>query len=199
MATPQQLLDDLHVAGVEVSDVWDLVNTRRPYPVAIPVLMDWLEHLDERMASAWEGEQLREGLVRALAVREARPAAAQLLVTQMRRYRGKGGSTTAWALGNALAVVADDSVYDDLKALALDTDLGAARQMLAEALQRATNPDATATLIAMLADATVSGHAVAALAKRGDPTGIEALRPFADDPRTWVRKAARQALERPPS
>ena len=197
--TPQQLLDDLHAAGVEVSDVWDLVNTRRPYPVAIPVLMEWVEHLDERVASALEGEQLREGLVRALTVREARPAAAPLLVTQMQRYRGKGDSATAWAIGNALAVVADDSVYDDLKALALDTDLGAARQMLAEALQRVSNPDATATLITMLADATVSGHAVAALAKRGDPTGIEALRPFTDDPRPWVRKAARQALERPPA
>jgi len=99
VATPQQLLHDLHAAGVEVSDVWDLVNTRRPYPVAIPVLMDWLEHLDERMDSAWEGEQLREGLVRALTVREARPTAAPLLVTQMRRYRGKGGSATAWPSG----------------------------------------------------------------------------------------------------
>ena len=196
MATPQQLLDELHSVGVEVSDVWDMVNTRRTYPAAMPVLLDWLEHLDERMASAWEGEQLREGLVRALTVREARPAAASLLVSQMRRYRGQGDSGTAWAIGNALAVVADDSVYDDLKVLALDTDLGAARQMLAEALQRVSNPDATHTLIAMLADATVSGHAVAALAKRGDPTGIEALRPFADDPRAWVRKAARKALER---
>jgi HEAT repeat protein len=69
--------------------------------------------------------------------------------------------------------------------------------MLAEALQRMKTPDATRTLIRMLEDRDVAGHAVSALSKRDDPTGSEALRPFLHDKRTWVRKAARRALDRP--
>jgi HEAT repeat protein len=149
--------------------------------------------------AAWLGtvKPLREGIVRALTVREARPVAAPLLIAQMRRYRGDGASSTAWAIGNALATVADDSVYDDVKSLALDPELGRSREMLAEALQRMKTPDATRTLIRMLEDRDVAGHAVSALSKRDDPTGSEALRPFLHDKRTWVRKAARRALDRP--
>src|SRR4030088_3102473 len=51
-------------AGVAVQSVWDLVNTKEPYPAAVPVL---LEHLRRPYP-----ERVREGIARALAVPEAR-------------------------------------------------------------------------------------------------------------------------------
>jgi hypothetical protein len=63
MGTPRGLLDDLRAVGVEVDDVWALVNRRRPYPEAIPVLLDWLQRLDERGMASSEDPKLREGLV----------------------------------------------------------------------------------------------------------------------------------------
>lgn len=62
-------------------------------------------------------------------------------------------------------------------------------------VRRMKNPDAASFLVAMLGDGHVSGHAVDALAKRGDPAAIEALRPFADDKRASVSRAARRALK----
>ncbi|MEO0249525.1 MAG: hypothetical protein ABIN58_08295, partial [candidate division WOR-3 bacterium] len=51
-------------AGLEVSSVWDLVNTSEPYPEAIPVLIKLLSQIEE--------PHMKEGIVRALTVKEAR-------------------------------------------------------------------------------------------------------------------------------
>src|SRR5690242_13811090 len=42
-AAEQPILRELHAVGVDVSSVWDLVNTSAPYPLAIPVLLRHLE------------------------------------------------------------------------------------------------------------------------------------------------------------
>lgn len=49
--------------GVAVQSVWDLVNTKAPYPAAVSIL---LEHLMRPYP-----ERVREGIARALAVPEA--------------------------------------------------------------------------------------------------------------------------------
>src|SRR4051812_25341911 len=54
------LVRDLRAAGFQLSSVWDLVNTRAPYPALVPVL---LSHLDRPYP-----ERIREGIARALAV-----------------------------------------------------------------------------------------------------------------------------------
>ena len=58
------LRNALHAAGSQVSSVWDLVNTSSPYPELVPLLLD---HIDRPYS-----DEVREGIVRALAVREAR-------------------------------------------------------------------------------------------------------------------------------
>jgi hypothetical protein len=57
------LVSDLAAVGVQVESVWTLVNTREPYPTAIPILV---EHLDQDYP-----DRVREGIARALAVPEA--------------------------------------------------------------------------------------------------------------------------------
>lgn len=196
MPTPRALLDELAESGLAVEDIWDVVQTRRRYAKAIPVLLDWLRNLDQRVTVGQGRDHLREALIRALTVPDGRPVAASQIMEELRRCSASGHSSTAWAAGNALAVVADDSVYQEVKVLALDTSLGKAREMLPLALARMKNPDATPTLVALLSDPDVSGHAVEALARRGDPVGIRALEPFSEDKRAWVRRKARQALQR---
>jgi len=58
------LVEALGQVGEHVKSVWDLVNTSRPYPLAIDVL---LEHLQRPYP-----EQILEGIARALAVPESR-------------------------------------------------------------------------------------------------------------------------------
>jgi hypothetical protein len=60
----QTIVSDLTRAGVEVSSVWDLVNTSEPYPAALPVL---LEHLER----GGYPDRVMESLGRALAVKPA--------------------------------------------------------------------------------------------------------------------------------
>jgi len=57
------ILKDLEAAGWKVDSVWDLVNTSKPYPAAIPVL---LSHLKRPYS-----DRIREGIARALAVPDA--------------------------------------------------------------------------------------------------------------------------------
>lgn len=63
-AAERPIVVDIRAAGVEISSVWDLVNTSEPYPDALPVL---LEHLEQ----GGYPERVMESLGRALAVKPA--------------------------------------------------------------------------------------------------------------------------------
>lgn len=58
------LVRDLNAIGYAVSSVWDLVNTASPYAEAVPVLF---RHLQRSYPV-----QIRDGIARALAVKEAK-------------------------------------------------------------------------------------------------------------------------------
>lgn len=71
----------------------------------------------------------------------------------------------AWAIGNALSVVADDSHFDELAELARDRRYGTARQMIVHGLGRSRHPAAVGLLIELLADDDIAAHAAIALGK----------------------------------
>jgi HEAT repeats len=193
MNTPPQLLDDLRAVGVIVADVWDLVNTNRRYDAAIPVLMDWLEHADTRVPLEHR-TKLCEGLVRALTVPAARPHAAPLLVKQFREARDPTGSGLRWATGNALAEVADDSMFDELAELARDRRYGRARQMIVWGFRRSRDPRAVPLLVELLDDDEVAAHAASALGPLKAASARPALERLVNHPKPLVRRNAKKAL-----
>src|ERR1043165_213162 len=65
------LVAELRGAGYPVESVWDLVTTRDRYPIAVPILV---EHLQRPYPG-----RIREGIARALAVREAKSAYSLLV------------------------------------------------------------------------------------------------------------------------
>jgi len=70
----EPIVDALRKVGVEVNSVWDLVNTGEPYPDAIPVLIEHIQkpyHLRNK-----------EGIARALAVKEAKNIAWEVLLSE---------------------------------------------------------------------------------------------------------------------
>lgn len=194
MTTPPDLVRELADVGVPVLDIWDLVNARTAqYPVAIPILLDWLEHLDARVPGP-ERDRLREGLIRALTVKAARPAAAPVMIDQFKRAIAAGRPGEAWAIGNALSVVADDSLFDELAALASDPNNGTARQMIVHGLSGSRHPLAIRLLVDLLADDDVAAHAAIALGKLKAATARPALEALLDHPRPLVRREAKKAL-----
>jgi hypothetical protein len=71
------LIKDLRAAGANIDSVWDLVNSRRPYAHLIHVL---LKHLPRKY-----DVKIREGIARALTVREARGVAVQPIIEELIR------------------------------------------------------------------------------------------------------------------
>ncbi|MPZ96281.1 MAG: hypothetical protein GEU96_15555 [Propionibacteriales bacterium] len=197
MSTPDGLMQDLREVGIEAEDIWDLVDRVSDYGAAIPVLLDWLTNLESR-APEKDRPRLQEGLVRALTVSAARPAAAPALVREFRRTEDSTGLGNRWVIGNALAVVADDSMFDELDELIRDRSYGRARQMLVAGLGRSTDPRAVELLISMLKDDEVAAHALTALA-RLKPPGVRAhVEPLLGHGNLLVRREAKKAMAKLP-
>jgi HEAT repeat protein len=190
MTALQQFVADLATVGVVVEDPWDLVNTERSYPQAIPVLLDWLDRL-EREVPEDERDKFREALLRALTVKEAPGFAAPALIREFRRARP---GVTRWTVGNGLEVVADDRVFNDLVEIARDRGFGRDRQMVVLALARTSDPRATGVLAALLDDDDVAGQAVMALGRLRATEMRPAIERLLASPKPWVRSEAKKAL-----
>lgn len=186
----QRVAKALQGVGVKVDSIFDLVNTRRSYKQAIPLLMELLPTIQE----PW----IKEGVVRALAVKEA--VGEEVARAMIREFEAIDPSAPPmeqglkWAIANTLSVVARDPVFEEVAALARDKRHGKAREMLAEALARMKDPRAVDVLVDLLDDDEVAGHAVVALGKLKARAAKPAIERFLDHPKPWVRKEAERAL-----
>lgn len=131
-AEQELLVADIRRAGYPVREsVWELVNTADSYPEAIPVL---LKHLKRPYS-----DRLKEGIARALSVREARGVAGPSIVKAFDNAQN-GDRFYRWALANALTTVAKQSDRDAIKRLIeveVDDDV---RDRLKRALKTAAKP-----------------------------------------------------------
>lgn len=185
------LLAELAEGGFPVGSLTELRTSGQRYRSVVPVLLRWLPRALDR--------QSKEDLVRALSVPWARPVAARPLIAEFGRVNESDdptGTGLRWAIGNALSIVADDSVFDDLVRLVENRAFGKSRQMVVIGLGRSKRPEAVAVLVGLLEDDDVSGHAVKALAKLRSQDARPALERMVDDPRSWVRREAQKALDR---
>jgi hypothetical protein len=134
------LVKELREAGFDIQSVWDLVNTSKSYSAALPIL---LEHLQRAYPAP-----IREGIARSLAVPPARFGwdILKKLFREEQRNRAKDG------LAVAIAATADDSLIDQVIALARDRELGTSRNLLLRALARSKVPRAREALIELDAD-----------------------------------------------
>lgn len=184
------VVDALRRVGIQVSSIYELVNSKSPYPRAIPVLLSVLPNVKNR--------RIKEGIIRALTVKEARgTGAAKTLIAEFRQYGNDASySNLKWAIGNALSVVADDEVFEDIVDLVRDQKHGQAREMLALALANMKNTRAIDVLIELLNDEETAGHAIAALGKLKATKARPSLERFLNHPKAWFRKEARRALDK---
>jgi hypothetical protein len=113
------LVDELREAGFHVDSAWDLVNMSTPYPEALPIL---LEHLQRPYP-----DRVREGIARALAVRDAKLG----WDTLTRLYRQeKAGTDAKDGLAAALAATVTSETVDELIGLVRDPPHGESRLLL---------------------------------------------------------------------
>ena len=181
------LLGRIRETGFVTDSVDALRRSGVVYKKAIHLLLD--ELFQPHSAGALEQ------IVRAMSVPYAGPDAGPALVRLFHLVPDeKENASLKWAIGNALEIVADGSLVDELLSVSLDRKFGRARQMVVLALARFPSSEVIDGLVSLLDDADVGGHAVTALARMRDPRTHPWLERFRDDPRTWVRKEVRNAF-----
>lgn len=151
----QPIIGDLHRAGVEVTSVWDLVNSSDPYPAALPVL---IEHLERRGYP----DRVLEGVARALAVK---PAGAYW--TRLRDlYLRASGPDEMTGLAVALAAAASPENLGDLLTLLNETSRGDSRIFFVGAVLRIGNERGRRAVEALKDDPVLGKEATALLSRR---------------------------------
>jgi hypothetical protein len=120
------ILEELTQIGFHLEWVSDLRSGKYDYRDAIPVLMRWLPNVENR--------DIKEEIIKALSVPWAKPEAASLLINEFKKADVSEELSLKWAIGNALSVVTDDSVFSEIVELVRDRQHGRAREMLTVSL-----------------------------------------------------------------
>lgn len=156
-ADARPLLDELRAIEMRLDSLWDLVNTRQPYPAAIPVLMKYLD----RMALI----KNREAIVRALTVRESKGVADIALVEFLSGLKPAATfeeHQLVWLIGRALAFAASARTLPRIAALTVDSRYANAREGMLVALRRWRDPLAVDAIARLLDSPEARGLALKA-------------------------------------
>lgn len=153
----QPLIQALRDVGENVETVWDLVNTTRAYPKAIPILF---EHLQKPYHP-----KIKEGIARALTVRAARGVAWSVLLSEFLKDHDRSTLGPKWAIANALSFIADKNNVDDILELVQDKRHGENRGILVDALARFADSGVVRVLSQLTQDKEVAPRAEKALRK----------------------------------
>jgi hypothetical protein len=178
------VVKDLNESGFAVESIDELRRKGVDYVAAISLLLKWLPLVSDTT--------VKDSIVRALSIPQARQTAARPLIAEF-QAAPESDPSLKWTIGNALSIVADDTVFDEIVKLALDTRNGKSREMLVAALGNMRNPTAVDVLIELLNDEEVAGHALAGLAKLKAPQARPYIERLLKHPKPWVRKEARKA------
>ncbi len=174
--------------GVDADDVYDLVNGKVRYSTAIPVLVRLLE-------DGITDQATREGVIRALAVKEARGYAGPALIREFHRTP-KEAELLRWTIGNAMEVIMTDDCTGAVIQIVRDTNNGMARQMFVLALGNVKNEEAEQALMSLFEDAEVAPQAIRALGKMKSRRAKQAIRKLLRHSRPLIRQEAMKALKR---
>ncbi len=153
------LINELETVGIFITSVWDLVNERKKYPEAIDVLLKYLPLATH--------EKNKEGIVRALTVKEAKGKASSVLIKEY-DSTSKNKDMLRWIIGNAIATVMTSQDIDWLISTVTDKTNGGSREQLVKALGTVKSQEAIDVLNNLLNDQEVGSTAKNTLKKLKD-------------------------------
>lgn len=181
------LVNELNGVGINVTSLWDLVNTKDKYPKAIPVLV---AHLAKDYS-----EKSKEGVIRALAVKEAIGKGSPILLDEYNKIP-KDKMFLRWVIGNTIYATITESDLDEILSIVQDKENGMSRQMFVAALGKLKSEKAEDVLIKLLNDDEVIPHALEALGKMKSKKAKEKIEILTDHPKPLIKKEAQKALKK---
>ncbi|OMC42542.1 hypothetical protein A5745_21540 [Mycobacterium sp. IS-2888] len=195
----QAMKRELDAAGIPEDTVWELMNSRFDYPQAVPIMVDWLQHVDERIPPDEDRRAWRVGLVRNLITKHAKGnrAAADILFHQF-DIEPRLSNEELEATGFALAQVADRSDFPRVAALIRSERDFPAKSALVQWLGQVKTEDAKELAVSQLPDPGTRIQAMRALVRQ-KATGVrDAVAVYLDNEHEVFRKEARKTLDKLP-
>ena len=198
----RQMKRELFAAGIPEKTVWELVNAKDDYPQAVPIMVDWLEHLDERVPPedrrAW-----RAGLLRNLITKFARgnQRAVDVVLAQF-DISPPLSPLELEAATWAVAEIVESKDFDRIVPLIESPPVPYMRWVLVQWLGKVKAPEQRPHAIelarTMLLDPDVRVHAMRALV-RLKAKGVRAeVARYLEDDEPVFRKEAEKALAKLP-
>ncbi|WP_333662234.1 HEAT repeat domain-containing protein [Chishuiella changwenlii] len=182
------IIEELSKVDIIIDDIYDLVNTNNKYPSAIPIL---IKYLSEGITNLNE----KEGIIRALAVKEAIGIATPFLIKEYNQTC-KDNMSLRWTIGNTVYITSNKDDTDDIISIVKDKTNGISRQMFVLALGKINTNKVEDILISLLNDGDVIPHALEALGKIKSQRAKEKIQVFKNHSNKLIRREAEKALNR---
>ncbi|MCP2625622.1 HEAT repeat domain-containing protein [Mycolicibacterium smegmatis] len=197
----RRIMEELAAVGVPCYTLGDLSNRVPTIPQGIPIFIDWLTHLEDRIPGAEtpHREAIRAGLIRNLKDPAARgnPAAINALVVQMRRQPPLRSGLIGYAT-EALAHIATKLDFPTIIELIEELlPLGAVVGPLIEYLGKVKTDEARELALRFL-DTPSTYFALRALIQMKAPGVRARVEPYLTHDNASIRKEARRAMARLP-
>jgi hypothetical protein len=186
------LIADLSAVGIKVDSVWDLVNTNRAYPAAIPVLA---RHLQNRKYPI----KIREGIIRALIVPEADSTIAYALLHQLWELEPCSGGlndSLKGAIAVALTFMARKIPISEILRVIENEKFGYTIFPLIEAVAKIMGSKSIPILLPLLDRPSVAGPTARALANLKAIEALPKLRVLSDVPNGNLRAMIRGSIKK---
>lgn len=184
----QKIKKSLAKVGIEINDIYDLVNMNSSYPKAIPILVKLLK---EGITDC----KLKEGVIRSLAVKEAKGIANKVLIDEFKRV-SNDNILLKWTIGNTIEVIAQEEDLNEIIQIIKNSDNGMSRQMFVMALSKFKNKQIEDLLIKLLDDDELVLQSLDALIKIKSSKSINKIKSLLQSSRKPVKDKAEKALRK---
>ena len=188
MDEDNKTVSELKKVGITIKNIYDLVNTNIPYPEAIPVLKQLLKDGISHVG-------LKSGILRALAVPEAKGEIGSILINEFYKTP-KDKMTLRWTIGNTMEVVICKDDIDEVIKIVGDKSNGMSRQMFVLALGNIPSEKSEDILIKVLNDEEIAAHALAALGKLKSKKAKIKIIELTEHSNSLIKKEAKKALKK---
>lgn len=190
---------ELNEAAIPEDTVWQLVNSKTGYPQAVPIMVDWLQHLDERIPPGRDRWSCRAGLIRNLITKHAKGnrAAIDILFHQL-EIDPPLDKFELEPVGYALFEILEHSDFPRVAEVIRSERDFPTKSELVRWIGRFKTEEAKELAVSQLPNARTRSAAMAALVRQR-ATGVrDAVAVYLDDEHEAWRKEARKTLDKLP-
>ncbi|HBO33790.1 MAG TPA: hypothetical protein DD636_03485 [Anaerolineaceae bacterium] len=188
LAQQQPILDELKEMGIYTNDIFQyLPQHLHEWKLATPTLVKWLQFTTY--------DPFQETIVRLIGVPWLKGSSVAHDLIELSN-KPESSDSLKWAIGNTMAVIANDAVLDDIIKIIDDEENDQSREMFVVSLGNMKDPKVVPYLVKLLDHPDLAGHALVALNKLKAVETIEAVRRLENHPRTWIRNEAKKTVRK---